>query len=123
MTEGSIGFCVKKKYIVKGNHKIRSVKMKEELFKVCIHTDQAIYGTLEYNPTTHAVSVHLSDAVKKAEIENYLSSRHTIQTAQHDLREFKKVDILPTENLESFKLALTRMWEATQVCVAWSRPV
>lgn len=97
--------------------------MSEELFKVCIHTAQAVYGYVEYNPTSQEVSVHLADEIKKAAIEEYLSSRHRIKTAQNDLREFKEIDILPTENLESLKLALTRMWEATEVCVAWSRPV
>ena len=97
--------------------------MSEEVFKVCIHTAQGVYGYVEYNPVLHKISVHLADESKKAAIEKYLSSRHRIRTAQHDLREFKEVDILPAESLESLKLALTRMWAATEVCVAWSRPV
>ena len=40
-----------------------------------------------------------------------------------NLRDFSKEMIDPTADVESFKTALTRLWEATDVHVDWSRPV
>lgn len=97
--------------------------MNEEIFKVVLHTDGGAYGWVEYNGGQHSITVSLSDEVKKKAVEDYLNSRHTIKTAQQDLRAFKEVDVLPADSLENFKLALTRMWESTGVYVAWSRPV
>lgn len=97
--------------------------MNEERFKVVIHTYTGTFGWVAYDGSQHKITVSLDDKDKKEAVENYLSSRHVIRTAQGDLRAFKEVDILPADSLENFKLALTRMWEATGVCVAWSRPV
>ena len=36
---------------------------------------------------------------------------------------YQELDIDPLESLGNLKLALTRLWEATEVQVDWSRPV
>ena len=35
---------------------------------------------------------------------------------------YERLNVKPLESLDNFKLALTRMWEAIDVQVDWSRP-
>jgi hypothetical protein len=94
----------------------------DKLFKVAIrYNDQ--YGRIEYNPDTKEALVIHPDAFKCREVMDYLTTPKTINTAQVHLLDFKYVNLVPTDSLENLKLALTRMWEATEVFVDWSRPV
>lgn len=94
----------------------------DKLFKVAIrYNDQ--YGRIEYNPETKEASVIHPDEAKCREALEYLATPKTINAAQAHLLDFKHVTIVPTDNLDNFKLALTRIWEATEVFVDWSRPV
>lgn len=96
--------------------------MSERVFKVVIHF-AAEYGQIEYDQQEKTVRVELNDSVKKQAVEQYLSGSHVIEDADgEDLRTFHAKNIMPTENLASLKLALTRMWLHTGVYVDWSRP-
>lgn len=91
-------------------------------FKVAIrYNDQ--YGRIEYNPDTKEVTVLHPDETACREAMAYLTTRKKIRTAQDDLLNFIELDMLPTDNVENLKLALTRMWEKNEVFVDWSRPV
>ena len=54
-------------------------------------------------------------------VHAYLNEEHTIENAT-GLDTYERVQVKPLESLENFKLALTRMWEAIDVQVDWSRP-
>jgi hypothetical protein len=96
--------------------------MSEQIFKVVVHV-AAEYGQVEYNISTKAIRVILGVAEKKAAVEKYLSESHVIQNADGtDLRTFHAKTLFPAESLESFKLAMTRLWHHTGVYVDWSRP-
>ncbi len=97
-------------------------KMSDQVFKVVIHF-AAEYGQLEYDIIEKTVRVVLNDAAKKMAVEKYLSEPHVIQNADgQDLYTFHPKSLVPTESLESFKLALTRLWHHTGIYVDWSRP-
>jgi hypothetical protein len=38
------------------------------------------------------------------------------------LQTFHAKTVVPTDSLDSFKLALTRLWQHTGIYVDWSRP-
>ena len=76
-------------------------------------------GYIEYDAEKKAASVVLDDAEGRGAVERYLAEKHEIGVP-HD---FSKEMIDPTADVESFKTALTRLWEATDVHVDWSRPV
>ncbi|HWR30742.1 MAG TPA: hypothetical protein VN631_13025 [Negativicutes bacterium] len=96
--------------------------MGDPIFKVVIHF-AAEYGQVEFDAVNKTVRVTLSDAVKKTAVEKYLSEPHVIQNADgNDLYTFHAKSLVPTESLESFKLALTRLWHHTGIYVDWSRP-
>ena len=91
-------------------------------FKVVIRF-AAQYGQIEYDVAEKTVKVVLDDAEKRQAVEKYLSTRHVIENADGpDLRTFHAKSLIPTESLDSFKLALTRLWHHTGIYVDWSRP-
>jgi hypothetical protein len=96
--------------------------MSGNIHKFSIHF-AAVFGRVDYDSTEKTFQVFLDDAGYKKAVENYLSLPHVIQNADgDDLRTFHPLTVVPTENLESFKLALTRLWQNTGVYVDWSRP-
>ena len=96
--------------------------MRDSVFKVVIHF-AAEYGQVEYDVQKKNIRVMLADPEKKQAVEKYLSESHMIQNADgSDLRTFHSREVLPNEDIESFKLALTRLWHHTGVYVDWSRP-
>jgi hypothetical protein len=96
--------------------------MSDRIFKVVIHF-AAEYGQINYDVVDKTVQVVLEDAVKRQAVEKYLSGPHVIKNADGpDLRTFHDKSLVPTESLDSFKLALTRLWHHTGVYVDWSRP-
>ena len=98
------------------------VRMSDPIYKVSIHFD-AEYGQLEYDTIQKTIHVVLDDVQKKQTVEKYLSESHVIEDADGpDLRTFHAKKLIPTDSLESFKLALTRLWHHTGVYVDWSRP-
>lgn len=96
--------------------------MDDSVFKVAIHF-AAEYGQIEYDPRQKSVRVILADPDMRQAVENYLATPHVIEDADGaDLLTFHAKRIVPTEDLASMKLALTRMWHHTKVYVDWSRP-
>ncbi|HWR41024.1 MAG TPA: hypothetical protein VN611_16150 [Patescibacteria group bacterium] len=93
-----------------------------ELYRVAIHYDNDC-GFVEYDTAEKQLRVLLDHEEKRRETEAYLMQRHTIRKAGQRLLDFSEVDILPVDNLEDLKLALTRLWQKTGVYVDWSRPV
>ena len=93
-----------------------------EIYRVAIHYGNDC-GYVEYDTAQKQLKVVLDNAEKRGETEAYLTQRHKIRKAGQRLLDFSEVDILPVDNLEDLKLALTRMWEKTGVFVDWSRPV
>ena len=67
------------------------------------------------------VNLAIDDGRKKA--EEFLGKPLTLEVPHETLMDFTAETIDPQGDRESFELALTRLWEATQVHVDWSRPV
>ncbi len=93
-----------------------------EQYSVAIHHNSD-HGYLEYNPETKKVKVFLEDIQKKTAVENYLASKHLINVARDNLLDFIEKEVDPLADVDSLKIALTRMWSAIRVYVDWSRPV
>lgn len=95
----------------------------EQLFRVAIDFEEH-NGHVDYNLTNRSVQVVLTNEQKRQEVEAYLQQEHTIRVPQPgSLLEFSEVTVHPTDSLDTFKLALTRMWSGLGVAVQWSRPV
>lgn len=92
-----------------------------DLYRVAIHYGND-NGFIEYDPSSKAVKVDLANEAKRRDIEAYLAKEHTISVAQSNILEFKDEKVVPTQDVASFKTALTRMWGAIEVYVDWSRP-
>lgn len=79
-------------------------------------------GYIAYNKETKDVTVVLPDEAWQEKVLTYLNTDQEIEKAT-DLDVYEKVTIDPLASLENLKLALTLMWERTDVQVDWSRPV
>ena len=80
-------------------------------------------GYIEYDAKERTATVVLDDAKGRRAVEAYLGEKQEIGVPHETLRDFSKELIDPVADVESFKTALTRLWEATDVHVDWSRPV
>ncbi|MDD4600478.1 hypothetical protein SDC9_15056 [bioreactor metagenome] len=92
-----------------------------EIYRVAVHYGND-NGFVEYNLETKTIKVDLAHDEKRREAEEYLAKEHTIAVAQDGIRDFKDQKVNAAQDVESFKLALTRMWEAIDLHVDWSRP-
>ena len=91
-------------------------------FQVAIHFDKS-YGRIEYDPQTKAVQVILDNPVKRKQVEEFLAQPRNLYHSRTTLQDFEVLEIKPLDSLENIKLALTKLWENTEVYVDWSRPV
>ena len=91
-------------------------------FSVAISYNNAL-GWIDYDAAARKAEVHLDDAKGKELAEAYLATTHPINIPHKTLMDFTLETIDPLADEESFQLALTRLWEETQVHVDWSRPV
>ena len=96
--------------------------MTDKCFRVVIWFDDK-YGLIEYEAEQKKIKVIFNDQEKRTEIENYLSRNHQIRIDGQNIRDFTEKLIRPADSLDSFKRALTRLWENTGVLVCWSNPV
>ena len=80
-------------------------------------------GYMEYDESTQTVDIILANEAAKKRVEEFLHTDLTIQIPHETLHDFTTVTINPLENTEMLQLALTRLWETTDVHVDWSRPV
>lgn len=92
------------------------------IFKVAAHTGENNNGYIEYNMDTKELGVHLNDDAVNAAVRKYLT---TVQALHRftDLSYYETVNVVPTDDIESLKLALCYIWLAMGVHVDWSRPV
>ena len=95
------------------NYRKRGIDM--SLFRVAIHYGVNSNGFLSYDTETKTVSVDLPKVIA------YLNNEHAIEHAT-GLDTYERLTVKPLESLDNLKLALTRMWEAIDVQVDWSRP-
>ena len=78
-------------------------------------------GFLSYDTETKTVSVDLPEQEWVDKVIAYLNNEHAIEHAT-GLDTYERLTVKPLESLDNLKLALTRMWEAIDVQVDWSRP-
>jgi hypothetical protein len=92
------------------------------MFKVAIHYGADDRGYVAYDTETKELSVSLPNQEWADKVSAFLKQDHSIAHAM-GLDTYQELDIDPLESLGNLKLALTRLWEATEVQVDWSRPV
>ena len=80
-------------------------------------------GWIDYDADAKKITVNLANDEGKAKAEAFLGKKLTLQVPHETLMDFTEETIEPWESKETFQLALTRLWEATDVHVDWSRPV
>jgi len=100
--------------IVFKNYRKRGIDM--SLFRVAISN-----GFLSYDTEAKTVSVDLPEQEWVDKVIAYLNDEHAIEHAT-GLDTYERLTVKPLESLDNLKLALTRMWEAIDVQVDWSRP-
>ena len=104
------------------------------MFKVAIHYGADDRGYVAYDTETKELSVSLPNQEWADKVSAFLKQDHSIAHAmgldtyqeldQYPILDrYQELDIDPLESLGNLKLALTRLWEATEVQVDWSRPV
>ncbi|MBQ1875558.1 MAG: hypothetical protein II145_02465 [Selenomonas sp.] len=87
---------------------------------ISYHSD---LGWIDYDGDKKTAEVHLANAEGKKLTEDWLQHKHAISVPHETLMDFTEETVDPLADVESFKLALTRLWNNTQVTVDWSRPV
>lgn len=92
------------------------------MFKVAIHYGADDRGYVAYDTETKELSVSLPNQEWADKVSAFLKQDHSIAHAM-GLDTYQELDIDPLKSLGNLKLALTRLWEATEVQVDWSRPV
>ncbi|PQL20300.1 hypothetical protein VEHSUH05_04335 [Veillonella denticariosi JCM 15641] len=91
------------------------------IFRVAIHYGNNSNGVLSYDTDTKTVAVDLPEQEWVNKVLAYLNEEHAIENAT-GLDTYELLNVRPLDSLENLKLALTRMWEAIDVQVDWSRP-
>jgi hypothetical protein len=94
----------------------------EKNYRVAIHYNEDL-GYIEYDLAAKKINITLPNSKMKAIAEEYFAKPHEISVPHETLRDFTKTVINPSNSLEEFKLALTRLWGTTEIHVDWSRPV
>ena len=80
-------------------------------------------GWIDYDAEARQATVNLANEEGRKLVEEYLSQTHEINVPHETLMDFAPKTVDPQADEESFKLALTRLWNKTKVHVDWSRPV
>lgn len=96
--------------------------MTEQIFSVALHYGADNVGQLTYDEAQKTAVVILPEQEWIEKVQHYLQTEQTINHAT-GLSTYEKLEIKPLDSLENLKLSLTRLWEATDVQVDWSRPV
>ena len=94
----------------------------ENKFSVAIHYEDAL-GYIEYDGDAKKAVVTLPHEEGKKKAEAYLATTHEIAVPNMTLMDFETKTIDPMADVRSFQIAMTRIWEETEVYVDWSRPV
>lgn len=93
-----------------------------EKFSVAISYGENL-GYVEYDDAQKKIIVVLDNEEGRRKAEDFLTQIHEIKIPHETLLDFTAEEINPQADVESLKIALTRLWEATGVHVDWSRPV
>lgn len=80
-------------------------------------------GWIDYDADQKKATVHLANEEGRKRVEDYLGKTHQINVPHETLMDFTHETIDPQADVKSLQTALTRLWEATDVSVDWSRPV
>ena len=80
-------------------------------------------GYIEYDSTAKTANIVFNNEEAKTRVETFLNTKLTLQIPHETLHDFTTITIDPLADIESLQLALTRLWETTEVHVDWSRPV
>ncbi len=80
-------------------------------------------GYIEYDPETKSVQIFLKNKAAIEKAMEYLHQPQTMQIPHHTMNDFTTITIEPLANVDNFQLALTRLWEYSNVYIDWSRPV
>ena len=80
-------------------------------------------GWIVYDEAAKKITVTLGSDEGKKKAEDFLGKSLTLQVPHETLMDFTEETIEPWSSKENFQLALTRLWENTDVHVDWSRPV
>ena len=91
-------------------------------FSVAIHYEDTL-GYIEYDGDAKKAVVTLPHEEGKKKAEAYLATTHEIAVPNMTLLDFETKTIDPMADVRSFQIAMTRIWEETEVYVDWSRPV
>ena len=94
----------------------------ENKFSVAIHYEDTL-GYIEYDGDAKKAVVTLPHEEGKKKAEAYLATTHEIAVPNMTLMDFETKTIDPMADVRSFQIAMTRIWEETEVYVDWSRPV
>ncbi|WP_196594037.1 hypothetical protein [Pectinatus sottacetonis] len=99
----------------------------DKTFRVAVNyyclEDYSDVGYIEYYIKEKKADVFLKSEQAVKSVKDFFSKNLTMQVPHKTMHDFTSITIKPLENLENFKLALTRLWENTNVYVDWSRPV
>ena len=82
-----------------------------------------VLGYIEYDGDAKKAVVTLPDEEGRKKAEDYLAVTHEIAVPNMTLMDFETKTVDPLADVRSFQIAMTRIWEATEVYVDWSRPV
>ena len=93
-----------------------------ENYSVAISFKDAL-GYIEYDDDRKSATVVLGNDEGKKLAEDFLHTIHDILIPHETLLDFTREAIDPLASLGNFKVALTKLWEATGIHVDWSRPV
>lgn len=80
-------------------------------------------GWITYDEAEKRITVHLANDEGREKAEAFLGKPLTLRVPHETLMDFTEETIEPAASKETFELALTRLWENTEVHVDWSRPV
>ncbi|MBQ8698316.1 MAG: hypothetical protein IJ521_04900 [Schwartzia sp.] len=94
----------------------------ENKFSVAVHYGDAL-GYIEFDGDARKAVVTLPDEEGRKKAEDYLAKPHDIAVPNMTLMDFETKTIDPMADVRSFQIAMTRIWEETEVYVDWSRPV
>ena len=82
-----------------------------------------VLGWIDYDASAHSATVNLADEKGRGAVEDFLAADHEVEVPHETLMDFTKEIVTPLADRKSFELALTRLWNETNVQVDWSRPV
>jgi len=102
--------------------KNKGICVMENKFCVVVHTGIDDNGTICYDLDTKKLEVNLADKKKANEVYMWL----TVDRVLHrytGLLSYETIHAVPTENVDTLKLALGYMWRPLDVHVDWSRPI